>query len=1308
MAELFNVYKNKDVIAYAADMIVHINGVDDKYTLPINNKSSRLNFTDDITTCNIDLAVDNAGSGSATFSLAIPRHSQSQYFKYGRTVFKPMMEIEVYMKGRFLDQDHHPVYYQVFWGLITDVNVDYSGGQHTIEVTAVDILYFWSITRLNTKPSTSNISWDTSLQLTEYVSIFNHLTPFQIMLAMAYVLTGSLMPPSNSLIFGNPSYSRAIFASENRKAMQYWEIRNRAIGQRFRMFGLAGGSKGPNAIVGSIGEFTGQTKKDMIAKLEEMFPRQGTKIAKSTETTMNSATSVPKAPITLDGGLFDFYFPLNAASQSVDFGSGENQSKLEIAQQVAEFMNYEFFMDVTGEVIFKPPFYNLDVRANDPVSVIRDLDIVSFNVSETARELITRLDVYGAYTTYFEDGDKNSIPYGSFIDYRLAEEFGFKSEEITRSFLNSPQACSIYAISELSRYNSKRFSSSLTIVGRPELRLGYPVYVESMDTFFYVKGISHSYSATGKLETVLSLEGARRKYLAVSRETGKVVEGASWDLDDPFRPRLRGVPNVVLIGDVPDSIEELDVIAAAGELLNPVPAVKTETTATGQEGAATTPSTTNSSFLDFIKAHEGFRANAYPDPGYKWKVPTIGYGTTVYANGKRVQQGDRITQEQALAEVSAHLDKHVRPYLRKIPYFNEMSREQVGALESFGYNCGGAFYGNSKFAAITDALKKKDWQNMRQAFMKYVNSNGQRLQGLVKRRTEEADMWERGLKGGTPQSATSSTTVGSTAANTPTVFKVTTPEQYEKAARQFRAYLNSATYKPATESTMSVPAGTMRNDAYTRGLRRVASSYQGIELQSYGRTLEVIIKGVLHADNTRIPVSDEAGYEVIGGFGYGRGAMLDSSGKLVPTVTFTEKSIISFAEKPAPAAQEKNPPDKKEDPKDKDNKQPGSTDPQGGRARGKAAQEKTAKQNPSGTAEAKKTVTPPPFTDLVTSFNLEKDDYTIVNGSLIISDKLRAQVKNVEDLQQFLVATKLADKYQIATQILKIQGEPDPKNIVVKNGHSYDATDRDQVSRYLGSTTGEFQYSGAGFYLADLGGVSTFYSKDFETAMLAETTAAIEADNYLRNFNPVFDQTFETQVLSSKLDFMQDLGFENFNVKKETNPDPNNSTQSNPESPGGNGVDPGPASGTYTWPTDPKAIVVSFFGPRNVRVGSKNHKGIDISSGLPKVLATDNGKVTYAGPGQGYGQFIILSHSDGTKSRYGHLGHSSYKVKTGDGVSKGQHIADVGAGKVGTSSGPHLHFEIRPNDVPVDPLPLLKRPAENSSAPANTQKQSRR
>jgi murein DD-endopeptidase MepM/ murein hydrolase activator NlpD len=124
------------------------------------------------------------------------------------------------------------------------------------------------------------------------------------------------------------------------------------------------------------------------------------------------------------------------------------------------------------------------------------------------------------------------------------------------------------------------------------------------------------------------------------------------------------------------------------------------------------------------------------------------------------------------------------------------------------------------------------------------------------------------------------------------------------------------------------------------------------------------------------------------------------------------------------------------------------------------------------------------------------------------------------------------------------------------------------------------------------------------------------------------------------------------------------------------------STGTYIWPTD--AVITSYFGVRDIPVGSSNHAGIDLAGDANQpIYAADGGVVIFAGEYGGYGNLVQIQHDNGEITYYGHC--NTLIVKEGDAVYQGQLIALMGS--TGVSTGDHCHFEIRTDaDTPVDPL----------------------
>lgn len=112
--------------------------------------------------------------------------------------------------------------------------------------------------------------------------------------------------------------------------------------------------------------------------------------------------------------------------------------------------------------------------------------------------------------------------------------------------------------------------------------------------------------------------------------------------------------------------------------------------------------------------------------------------------------------------------------------------------------------------------------------------------------------------------------------------------------------------------------------------------------------------------------------------------------------------------------------------------------------------------------------------------------------------------------------------------------------------------------------------------------------------------------------------------------------------------------------------------------------VTSGYGTRRdpFHGAEREHHGVDYGApaGTP-ILAAADGVVRFSGARGGYGNVVIVSHPDGTETRYAHC--RDLGVRVGEAVAAGQAIATVGS--TGRSTGPHLHFEVRRDGTPIDP-----------------------
>lgn len=137
--------------------------------------------------------------------------------------------------------------------------------------------------------------------------------------------------------------------------------------------------------------------------------------------------------------------------------------------------------------------------------------------------------------------------------------------------------------------------------------------------------------------------------------------------------------------------------------------------------------------IELVKSYEGLQLKAYLCPANVW---TIGYGNTFYEDGTKVQEGDVITRERAEELLEFVYDKFEFEVVEmvKVP----ITENQLGALVSFAFNLGS---GALKKSTLLKLVNVQDFSGAADEFLKWTRAGGKVLNGLVRRRSAERDLF---------------------------------------------------------------------------------------------------------------------------------------------------------------------------------------------------------------------------------------------------------------------------------------------------------------------------------------------------------------------------------------------------------------------------------------------------------------------------------------------------------------------------------------------------------------------------------------
>jgi hypothetical protein len=553
-------YQQMPKLRLAPDLLVYINGSRTIRTW----LGDTIDLNDWLTQAQGSAGLDKNTNCSLHFY--IPRHLETYFVGLGgRFVLRPFYEVEIYAKGRFLADAKMDVdaskaldteganedglfgkpldvtasefptsrYYRMFWGYVRGTTCDWIEGDYMFVVQCATALRVLELTHLEARDTITKAAKGGQCSVWGQIGIAGN--PIQVILQVLHqdVTVNTELNVASFLTIDKgrvvAQTDRAAFQKLADRTLKVWNTRMQTLWKRSTFYGLEFGSSSKVNIYDLL------SKAPYAATAQKAAQAQGS--AGSTiyglkfgdfhkDRFQNKINGTGRGGDSKDTGyrlglqdsIIKDFLPYQRIESVKMFHVDENANRLRVIDEMAQLIGYEFYQDLNGNVILKPPFYNMDTRA-DSVFNINDIDILSEQLEEDeASVAATQTVVVGCPSPLLQSGDTTTMPQASFVDLRLVGKYGLRFKQVNIPILTSSRQCFSYAVGMQARANINATRMRVQIPARPELMLGFPVYLQGRDCFGYIERISWSYTPGSEFNFNLDLNGIRRRiYVQKSR-----------------------------------------------------------------------------------------------------------------------------------------------------------------------------------------------------------------------------------------------------------------------------------------------------------------------------------------------------------------------------------------------------------------------------------------------------------------------------------------------------------------------------------------------------------------------------------------------------------------------------------------------------------------------------------------------------------------------------------------------------------------------------------------------------------------------
>jgi hypothetical protein len=517
--------QEREIIKTAPDLVVYLDGLPYINNVFLSANPSNpviVNFNDYITAFNSNYDVDNM-IPTGSFTMTVPAHERYLFQVPGGTnIIQTMMQVQVYAKGYYFASNGNTLFRRVFKGITSHVTHSDDGKTLTITVQIQGIMRLFELMQIDLNPA---IQSSAAAHVTAMHSVLWSMNPYS---QMAFTF---LYPSFTDGFYVNSLKQKTIqndpyFAALSDGFIAKFQSLLFDICQDSHIYGLQ------NKEIEQVLKFF----NDIAVK----SPNKGTK-GWSLLSVENAWYSNKKASEYQDIVNVDKIrsYQADHSVGSIQLVNGRAVSRAELLRQITNVINFECFQDIDGQIIIKPPLYNLDVtnlsssttasqtysqqnpntdinNTNNPF-IVHLSEIKSEQETEDEKAVkATRMAIQGNTTvdTQFLQIPADLRGVSEYMDLAKIARYGLRQEpaktipwlldgDIYSSFA---QACSEIAVA------NKGFRTyTFSIPMRPEIHLGFPMYIPHRDMYGYTKNVSISYNQGGGATMTIMLDTLRKR-----------------------------------------------------------------------------------------------------------------------------------------------------------------------------------------------------------------------------------------------------------------------------------------------------------------------------------------------------------------------------------------------------------------------------------------------------------------------------------------------------------------------------------------------------------------------------------------------------------------------------------------------------------------------------------------------------------------------------------------------------------------------------------------------------------------------------